>query len=76
MYSTTRIDVIHTRTNNVDTRVQGLPCGRTSEHMISPKKVSASDPNVFYLQRSLVNEMVMYHESRDESYLVGEREDW
>ena len=56
---------IHTRTNNVDTRVQGLFCNYIKSVIGPPRKVPA-DPNVFYLQTSSISEMPVYRTNERE----------
>ena len=58
---------IHTRTNNVDTRVQGLFYSYMRTHN-DPGKVWA-DTNVFYLQRSTASQIRINHANKC-AYLV------
>ena len=59
---------MRTRTNNVDTRVQGLFCTYIKKFLLAKKIIA--NPDVFNLEKSSTDEMPRYHASGHETYLV------
>ena len=64
---------IHTRTNNVDIRVQGLVYNYINTYVESEKVTT--HPNVFYLQRLSAGQISVYHDNECEGYLIRECKD-